>query len=145
MGELEDSVREKEEKEICVDTDILIDFLKGKGPGLPAYKRWRNESSVAITSVTAFELLVGARGSGQREKRYEEARSLIEQQGNVLPFDKSSAEKASEIGAELRQHGKGIEIRDLFNAAICISQGIPLLTKNKEHYQRVTGLKLVPV
>lgn len=145
MGELEDSTREKE-KEICVDTDVLIDFLRGKGPGSLAYKQWRNEaSSVVITAVTAFELLMGARGSEQSEKRYEEARSLIEQQGNVLPFDKSSAEMASEIGAELRKQGKGIEIRDLFNSSICVNLGIPLLTKNREHYQRVTGLKLIPV
>lgn len=142
MEELETAA---EEKEICVDTEILIDYLKRKEPGSSAYKRWRSKASIAITSITAYELLVGARGSLQKENRYEEAKSLIEQQDRVLSFDKKSAEKASELGAELRRNGKGLEIRDLFNASICITEVIPLLTRNKNHYSRVTGLKLLDV
>jgi predicted nucleic acid-binding protein len=100
--------------------------------------------SVAITSITAFELLFGARHSDKRQKRYEEARSLIEQQ-RVLSFDKSAANKASEIVAELRRLGEEIEIRDLFNASICVSHNLPMLTRNKAHYERVTGLDLIRV
>lgn len=133
-----------EAKGICVDTDVLIDFLKKKEPGSRAYGRWANRGNVAITSITAFELLFGARCSEKGQKRSEEARSLIEQQC-ILPFDKPAAVKASEIGAELRQHGKEIEIRDLFNASICLTQNFPLLTRNKTHYERVAGLELLEV
>lgn len=132
-------------KEICVDTDVLIDFLRNKDPGSQAYEDWRKRATVGITAVSAFELLQGARQSVNREKRLEEARSLIQQQQFVLPLDASSAGKASEISAELMSSGKVIEIRDLFNAAICVSKMIPLLTRNKRHYQRVPNLKLIDV
>jgi len=132
-------------KGICVDTDVLIDFLKKKEPGARAYEQWRNRGAIVVTAITAFELLFGARHSDKRQKRYEEARSLIEQQQRVLPFDKSAANKASEIGTELKRLGKGIEIRDLFNASICISQNIPMLTRNRDHYERVSGLELLEV
>lgn len=137
MEKLEDA------KEICVDTDILIDFLKKKEPGSRAYERCRNKTSVGITAISSFELLIGARQPNVREKRLEEARSLIEQQAFILPFDEASASKASEIGAELMRVGKGIEIRDLFIASICLARGIPLLTRNKEHFQRITNLRLI--
>ncbi len=130
-------------KEISVDTEILIDFLKKKDPGSQAYEQWMNRGRVAITSITAFELLFGARYSDRKEKRYGEARSLVEQQQRVLPFDKSAADKASEIGAELRRVGKEIELRDLFNASICVNHNLPILTRNKAHYERVTGLELL--
>jgi len=138
LEELEDA------KEICVDTDILIDYLKKKEPGSRAYERWRNKASVGVTSITVFELLLGARQPSLKEKRYEEAKSLIEQH-DVFAFDKHAAVEASEIGAELNRLGAGIEIRDLFNASICVNQGIPILTRNKNHYQRVERLELLDV
>jgi len=132
-------------KEICIDTDVLVDFLKKKEPSSSAYEHWRKKASVVVTSITAFELLFGSRLSSLRERRrHDEASSLVEQH-SVLPFDKSAAEKASEIGAELRRTGKEIEIRDLFNASICLSQGIPMLTRNKVHYQRIAGLAMLDI
>ena len=139
MEEMEDS------KEICVDTDILIDFMKKRDPGSRAYERWRNKSAVGTSSITAFELLIGARQPNLSTRRYDEAKSLIERQQFILPFDLESAEMASEVGAELRQKGEGIEIRDLFIASICLAKKIPLLTRNRSHYERVSKLKLLEV
>jgi tRNA(fMet)-specific endonuclease VapC len=139
LEELEDA------KEICIDTDILIDYLKKKEPGSRAYERWRNKASVGVTSISVFELLLGARQPNLKEKRYEEAKSFMEQQHHVFAFDGRAAEKASEISAQLNRLGAGIEIRDLFNAAICVDQDIPILTRNKNHYQRVEGLKILNV
>lgn len=130
-------------KQICVDTDVLIDFLRNRDPGSRSYENWRKRAKVGITALTAFELLQGARGSVAKEKRFEEAKSLIEQQQFVLPLDATSADKASEISAGLRALGKDLEIRDLFNASICISNMLPLLTRNRRHYDRVASLKLI--
>lgn len=79
-----------------------------------------------------------------KEKRSDEALSLIEQH-LLFAFDKSAAEKTSDIGTKLRQLGKQIEIRDLFNASICISRRIPILTRNTNHYQRVPELIMIDV
>jgi len=62
------------------------------------------------------------------EKGYEEAKSFIEQR-NIFAFDRQSATKSSEKGAQLNRLGTGIEIRDLFNASICVTQDIPIPTR----------------
>ena len=141
MEELEDT------KEICVDTDILIDFLKKKEPGSITYKQWKKKSSVGITSITAFELLMGVRlpGYSKNEKRFEEVQSLIDQQDTVYSFDRNAADVASEVESELRGTGKTINFRDLINASICISRKVPILTRNKAHYQRVRALQILDI
>lgn len=131
---------------ICVDTDILVDFLRKKEPDSSSYKRMCGQGkATCITSITAFELLFGSKLLHNAEKRSEEALSLIEQQQSVIPFDQVSAEEAATIGAELRRLGKEVEIRDLFNASICVAHKTSLATRNKSHYQRVARLELVGV
>ena len=136
---------ELEDKAVCVDTDVLVDYLRGREPGMSAYKKWRNKTKTVITSISAYELIFGSLlVSRSSEGRSAEARSLIEQH-EVLPFDSVAAGFASSIGASLRKSGNEIEIRDLFIASICLAGGIPILTRNKSHYARITGLKVVTV
>ena len=92
-----------------------------------------------ITSITAFELLLEANLSSRRTERMTEVESLLNQH-NILPFGRNEASKAAEKGAELKTKGAMIEIRDLFNASICLSEKIPILTSNEAHYERITEL-----
>ncbi|MEM2936444.1 MAG: type II toxin-antitoxin system VapC family toxin [Candidatus Bathyarchaeia archaeon] len=128
-------------KSICVDTDILVDYLRGREPGKTTFDNWRKKAEIYITSVTMFELLLGAHLSSKRQERVNEVQSLLDQCGLLL-FDRDSAEKAAEKGAELRLKGHTIDIRDLLNASICLSRKMPILTKNKAHYERVNGLTI---
>ncbi|KPV63368.1 MAG: tRNA(fMet)-specific endonuclease VapC [Candidatus Bathyarchaeota archaeon BA1] len=123
----------------CVDTDIITDYLRGREPGKSAYAGWREKAEVFITSITAFELLLGANLSLKREERIIEVESLLDQH-NILAFARDSAREAAEKGAELRVKGAMVDIRDLLNASICLSKGIPILTKNKAHYERIKEL-----
>ena len=124
---------------ICVDTDVIVDYLRGREPGKSAFLHWSEKAESYITSITAFELLLGAHLSSRRERRINEVESLLDQH-KILAFNRYEAEKAAEKCAELRVKGALVEIRDLFNASICLSKKIPILTKNKPHYERITGL-----
>jgi len=64
-------------------------------------------------------------------------------QHEILAFDRDSANEAANKGAELRVKGAMMEIRDLLNASICSSKKIPILTKNKAHYERITELRVL--
>lgn len=136
-------MEELEDKAPCIDTDVLIDFLRKREPGASAYNAWR-EKKTAVTSVSAFELQLGAELLSDKSKRSEEVSSLLEYHA-ILPFDKASAKVAACIGAELRRAGKEIEMRDLFNAAICISHNVPILTRNISHYERIKELQIISV
>lgn len=61
----------------------------------------------------------------------------------VLPFTSAVARKAAEIHSELKRTHKEIGLPDIFIAATCLTENIPLLTGNKKHYLRVKGLKLL--
>jgi len=127
---------------ICVDADVIIDYLRGREPGKSAFANWRKKAEVLITSITAFELLLGANLSSKREERIIEVESLLNQH-EILAFDRDSANEAAKKGAELRVKGTVVEIRDLLNASICLSRKIPILTKNKAHYERITMLRVL--
>ncbi|MGQ9722220.1 MAG: type II toxin-antitoxin system VapC family toxin [Candidatus Jordarchaeum sp.] len=129
-------------KIICVDTDVIVDYLRGREPGRSAFTKWRKKAETSITSITAFELLLGANLSSKRERRITEVENLLDQQ-NVLIFTRESAKKAAEKGAELRAKGAPIEIRDLFNASMCLIKKMPLLTRNIAHYERIKELKVL--
>jgi len=129
-------------KSICVDTDIIIDYFRGREPGKTVFTDWRNKTEVFLTSITAFELLLGASLSSKREARITEVESLLDQH-NTLDFTHESARKAAEKGAELKIKGIPIEIRDLFIASICLTNKLSLLTRNKSHYERIKDLTVL--
>lgn len=129
-------------KAICIDTDVIVDYLRGREPGKSAFTDWRKKTDVFITSITAFELLLGANLSSKRERRTIEVESLLDQH-NILTFTHDSAKKAAEERAGLKTKGAPIEIRDLFNASICLLKKTPILTRNKTHYERIKDLTVL--
>ena len=129
-------------KAICVDTDVIVDYLRGREPGKSTLASWRKKAEVLMTSITAFELLLGANLSSKREERTIEVESLLNQH-EILAFTRDSAKKAAEKGAELRLKGALVDIRDLLNASICLTKKIPILTKNKAHYERIPELMVL--
>jgi tRNA(fMet)-specific endonuclease VapC len=129
-------------KAICADTDVIIDYFRGREPGKTAFTNWRKKAEVFITSITAFELLLGANLSSKREARITEVESLLDQH-NTLNFTRDTARTAAGKGAELRTEGIPIEIRDLFIASICLINELSLLTRNKSHYERIRELTVL--
>ncbi|MEM4727507.1 MAG: type II toxin-antitoxin system VapC family toxin [Candidatus Bathyarchaeia archaeon] len=93
------------------------------------------KAEVLMTSITAFELPLGANLSKKREQRRGEVESLINQH-KIVAFNRESASMAAERGAELKIEGTQLEIRDLFNAYICLTEKTPILTNNKAHYEK---------
>jgi len=63
----------------------------------------------------------------------------------VLPFGLMEAEMAAQLDAELIRKNQVIGLRDVFIAGSALSQGLKLLTKNVEHFQRIPSLQLVEV
>ena len=53
-------------KSVCVDTDVIIDYLRGRESGKSSFENWRKKARVCITSITVFELLLRANLSSKR-------------------------------------------------------------------------------
>ena len=125
---------------IVADTDVLIDFQRGRDPGAAAVLAALRSGRLATTTITAFELLSGARSSGQEEH----LRSLLAAT-RVLPLDLEAASEAARLRRTLDAQGLGLAVADCLIAGLCTHHGAPLLTRNRKHFERVPGLVLAEV
>lgn len=126
--------------EICLDTDILIDFLRGERKIVDTIKTLEEEHELLTTSINIFELYYGAHKTGKDKN----VRAVDELTGRleILKLTEQSAKISGKILAELESEGKVIDFRDVLIAGIVMENDVTLFTRNKKHFQRVKGLKL---
>lgn len=118
------------------DTDVLIDYLAGKGEA-DAVERLLRTGALRTTVISRFELLSCARNPKQLAR-------LVQLLGAIpsLELDDAAADAASEIRRSLERSGKSIGMADSLIAGIVTSNGGTLLTRNRRHFERVPGITL---
>ncbi|MDN5857687.1 MAG: type II toxin-antitoxin system VapC family toxin [Pseudonocardia sp.] len=97
------------------------------------------ERRLRLTSVTGFELRVGTDFLARRDRIMRLFRS------RTVVLDLQSALRAGEVAAGLRQAGCGIGFADCLQAGICLRYDLPLATRNRRHFERVAGLRLLDI
>ncbi len=122
---------------IVADTDVLIDFLSGKGAGADAVTRELAHGGLATTAVTWFELHAGT-VSPKQKRVIDQLFEAIP----VLPLDLKAADRAAAVHRSLLQRGREIGMADSLIAGIALHNGAALLTRNRGHFERVQGLEL---
>ncbi len=125
------------DRKICLDSDIIINFLRKS----PKAKETLNKlgGEFYTTQINLFEIWSG--------RLIDEEKTIKEMLNSLIKFDfdEDAAIKAGEIMVNLKKSGNIIDFRDLFIASICIVNNLELLTNNKKHFERLKkyGLKLV--
>ncbi|MHA1617307.1 MAG: type II toxin-antitoxin system VapC family toxin [Candidatus Njordarchaeales archaeon] len=123
--------------ELCLDTDVVIEFLKDQSSAASKLIREsRDRVRFFVTSITVYELIYGPSYGGY-EKELDDVRTFL-LWVTVLPLDAESARIAAEIDAMLHKKGKLVGLRDVFIAAICCRNEIPLVTRNVSHFNLIT-------
>jgi len=125
---------------IIADTDVLIDFLRGRGPGAKRVALELGTRSFATTAITAFELRSGARTANQRRT----IDALLDAM-TILPFGSEDAQIAASLRQRLEEEGQAIGMADYMIAAVCVANDGILLTRNRKHFERVHELKVSPL
>lgn len=110
--------------DLLVDTDVLVDHLRG-ARRLPA-----GEASLAVSVVSRCELFAGA-DEPERLRRF--LSPML-----ALPVDEAVAELAG-----LTRRATGIATPDALIAATALVHRLPLLARNRRHFERVPALRLV--
>ena len=118
------------------DTDVLIDFLAGKGKSAERVSREMERGELVTTTVARFELL-----SGMTPKSEKALRAMLEAIP-ALPLDAAGADRAAEVRRALERSGEPIGMGDSLIAGIVLEAGGELLTRNTKHFARVRGLRL---
>ena len=130
---------------IVLDTNVISEALKPE-PN-PAVRTWLNDQvaeTLYLSSVTLAELLfgIGALPTSQRKDRL--AQTLDGLLGlfrdRVLPFDSEAARHYAELAVTAKVAGRGFPIPDGYIAAIAVSRGFTVASRDTAPYQaaRVT-------
>jgi predicted nucleic acid-binding protein len=122
---------------VVVDTSIFIDYLRAKDKRNTVLFRIPDNQRNYISSVTLYELLMGATDRQKIKDVH-----LLTDDTIILPFDEEVSIRASEIYHDLRKSNTMIEFRDIFIASTCLIHNLPIMTANKKHFQRIKGLKM---
>jgi len=122
---------------MVIDTSIFIEHLRAKDKSKTKLYSIRDYTPKFTTSVTIYELFVGAGTSVHSEDI-----KLVLSGIDILPFDEQTAIKAAAIFRDLKKENQLIEFRDIFISAICITNSLPILTLNKKHFSRIEGLSI---
>lgn len=123
---------------ILADTDVLIDYLMGTQPMASQVLEYSESDTLQTSAITCFELLSGAKEG----KRGDKVRHLVATIP-VLPLDREAATRAAAVRQQLTRSGFSIGMADSLTAGIALANGVPLLTRNRKHFEHVEGLRVL--
>jgi tRNA(fMet)-specific endonuclease VapC len=124
--------------EICLDTDFLINFIKGKDDEVDFINLHEAKSTLATTQINLFELYLGAylRKNGVEIQLIDRLSDSLK----VLNLTAESSKIAAHDLAHLKMKGKEIDFRDVLIGAITKVSDFSIKTNNKKHFSRIPGI-----
>ena len=125
----------------CFDTNIIIDIFRGDKELLSKLKEDK-KNQFCITSLSLAELFRGAYLSSKTEesiKLIEEFIKNIE----ILQLTNMACKVYGEKYFELKTHGKLTQDYDLLISSIVLAHNLPLITRNKKHFENISDLKII--
>ncbi len=132
-----------ETSKIVIDTNILIDLLKNRQEAHTLISRLEEEKNVLCTTVVnVYELYYGIHKVKQEKKRLHDAQRLLRRLP-ILQLTPGAARKAGHIFAVLEAKGQAISLSDTFIAAIALTRGYGLVTRNSKYFNKIEGLNVI--
>ncbi len=121
-----------------LDTNICIDFVDGRSDVAKRRVEASFRSGLGISSITAGELLVGARESSDPVEDARRIERFIEVV-RCHDFDEAAARSYALIAKQIGVRRKSF---DRLIAAHALALGYVLVTSNAKHFADVPGLKV---
>jgi len=132
---------------IILDTNVISEAMK-REPN-PAVKEWLNNQAVEtlyLSTIVLAELLFGvaALPTGKRKSKLTAAlNGITELFGDrVVLFDIPTAQAYAQLMAEARLAGKAISTADGYIAAMAITNGMMVATRDVEPFE-VAGVQVI--
>ena len=122
---------------ILVDTDLIIDFTKGKNAVLQKLlkKQRQKEVELFVTPIVVAEFFTDIQLKDPEKRR--KARRLF----TAFSQTKITGETGYLAGKLLRER-KTHTIGDALNASVCLLQNLELATRNIKDYEKIPKLIL---
>lgn len=121
-----------------LDTNICIDFVDGRSEAARRRVEREFRNGLAISSITAGELLVGARASSDPVEDARRIEAFV-QVMRCHDFGEAAARSYAQIAKQIGVKRKSF---DRLIAAHALTLGYVLVTNNVKHFADVPGLKV---
>jgi predicted nucleic acid-binding protein len=126
---------------VVLDTDTLSELSRGNPIVRDhALAYLAGFGRLTITAVTVFERLRGYRlaiRDGKPFERQLQAFEALAANCIVLPLDQEAARVAAELWSSVTRSQRQ-DLGDILIAAIAISRQLPLVTRNRRDFERIT-------
>ena len=128
---------------VVVDSDCIIQFLRGNPHAVEFMKKVSNsESILKTTAFSVSELYFGAFISKQSAKNMRDVKDILEH-FEILSFTQEAAILHAQIAADLKIRGKPIGVMDPFIASIVLAAGDAIATRNVDHFKEIERLMIL--
>lgn len=131
---------------VHLDTTVLVDLLRERarertGPASEFLARHLDDE-LRTSLFAACELMLGV----ERSDRGAEERRRVEEMLSAVPVTLPTAALAPVFGrllAGLQRRGEVIATMDALIAASALVEGVPLATRNADHFTRIPDLRVL--
>ena len=134
---------------IVLDTNVISEAMRPEPH--PAVRAWLNDQAAEtlyLSSVTLAELLFGvaALPAGKRKEMLAQAVDGLMGlfRGRVLPFDADAARHYAELAMTARSAGRGFPTPDGYIAAIAVSRGFIVASRDTAPYEAASVTVINP-
>jgi tRNA(fMet)-specific endonuclease VapC len=123
-----------------VDTNTVSELNKSKNPHVLRHVAGYllQHGQLTFSLITYYEILRGFKAVKATTKL--SAFEAFCKQQEILPVNSDIIVIAADLWASLKTTGRLIEDCDLFVAATALHHGLPLVTGNVAHFNRIPGL-----
>ena len=125
----------------CLDTDTCIHAMKGAFAGMAARFGRYTPEDIGIPAIVRAELLLGVLKSGNPKRTGPIVEAFLAPY-ELIPFERTAAQKYAEIRHDLERKGTPIGPNDLVIAATARARNLMLVTHNTSEFGRVAGLAI---
>lgn len=128
---------------ILLDTNVLSELMRAKpDQQVVAWVDAQPAGELAICAITVAEILYGIARlpEGKRKQSLlSMAKAMFEEDfaGSILPFDTQAAEHYAGLAADAERRGRSVDMADLQIAAIGLSYGARIATRNTRHFEEL--------
>ena len=122
-----------------LDTDTLSSIVKNNSSVIANLIK-HEEDEIYISAISYAEIFYGLEKKGS-DKLFNKVNSIMGKL-SIIDFDVSQSEFYGKIRVELEKSGTPIGDMDMLIAASAFSIGAILVSHNKKHFSKISGLKI---
>ncbi len=127
---------------VALDTSFLIDLQRER-----LQRQEHGAAHEFLRSAPELELVLPVTVLGEFAEGFDQSDHpvlrAVRELHTILDVDEASALRYGHITRELRARGALIGTNDLWIAATCVSNDVPLVTANVAHFRRVPDLEVI--